>query len=327
MGYNKDSSGNPIYASPIRVPARVAFKRTDNGSELMNIDGEAGGTPTIIWDGEGTYWTPGGTGSATTGSKHTGTYGWDTGSTIKDNTTYWDYGSDQDISAYATLTFWMQPKAFPTDSEFQIFWKTNAGVVHGSTLQVEDYVSNMDLDVWQQVTIPIEDFNLVSNVAELWFKYTKKDGQQFWFDELSLNTSGGGGPFTFRVEAPEGYIYHTSVIVLLIAGTSSGWDHDVFGSLSSALANGLLLRQRRLSTSETLWSINAKDNIELFGLYHPQDDVTFADSILLLGFMVKPSKDSILITDDDVLEYVVRDDLSSLNTTRAFVHGGKEAVS
>ncbi len=64
--------------------------------------------------------------------------------------------------------------------------------------------------------------------------------------------------------------------------------------------------------------------MELFGRYHPQDDIEFADGTLLVGFMVKPGKASIAVTDDDVLEFVVRDDLSALSAARAFAHFGTE---
>jgi hypothetical protein len=116
------------------------------------------------------------------------------------------------------------------------------------------------------------------------------------------------------------------MLVVLLGGASSGWDSDTFANVTT-LTNGLLLRHRRISDGEVLWSFNSKDNVDLFGRYHPQDDIEFADGTLLVGFMVKPGSSSVVVTDDEVLEFVVRDDLSGLVSARAFVHYGVEVVS
>ena len=327
MGYNKDASGNAIGASPLWTLGRNSFKRQDDASEQMNVNGLAAGTPVVIWDGEGTYWTASDQGSKETYAKYDGTYGWDSSPTSLGQDSKFDSGLNQDITQYGTLTFWMQPKAYPVDSDLQLIWKTTGGIKKGNVLSVEDYVTNMDLDVWQQVSVPIADFDLNDDVAKILFKYAGKGGQQFWYDDIKLNTSAGGGPYIYQMSAPANTIYHMSMCVLILAGPSSGWDSDVFASLANALDNGMLLRHRKLSVSEVLWSLNCKDNADLFGLYHPQDDVTFADSILLMGFMVKSGSASVEITDDDVLEFVVRDDLRNLSQARAYAHYGIEVVS
>jgi hypothetical protein len=209
----------------------------------------------------------------------------------------------------------------------QILWKASGGTTKGNVLNVGDYVTNFDLDAWQKVTIPISDFALPSDVARLQFKYASKGGQQFWFDDIELNSAGGGGPFTYQVAAPAGEKWHATMVVVLLSGLETGWDSTGFGS-GASLTNGLLLRQRRISTGEVLWTLNAKDNLDLFGRYHPQESFSFADDELLVGFMVKPGKvASIAITDDDVLEYVLRDDLSSLSNGRAFCHYGVEEIA
>lgn len=325
MGYKQSADGSPIYAGPQWVLGQSRFLRTDDGSALMNVNGTAAGTPVVVWNGESTYWTPGDQGSATAESAKSGSYGWDSGSTSLGQDTKFDGGDNQDITAYDTLSFWMQPKAYPAGSDLRVLWKTAAGTTKGNVLSVEDYVTNMDLDVWQRVEIPITDFALPDLVDKILFKYANHGGQQFWFDDIELNTSAGGGPYTFRVAAPEGQRYQMSMAVLVISGAASGWDDDTFANIS-ALANGLLFRQRRLSTGETLWAINSKDNIDLFGRFHPQDDITFANGVLLVGFMIKPGKASVVVSDDDVLEWVVRDDLSGLSKARSYAHYGVEVL-
>lgn len=327
MGHNKDASGNPISSPPARVLGQQAFLRTDDGSAAMNVNGLAAGTPVVIWDGEGSHWTPGDQGSSETYAKYSGANGWDSSPTTLGQDTKFDGGDNQDITAYDTLSFWMQPKAYPVDSDLQLLWKTEGGTTKGNVLSVEDYVTNMDLDIWQQVTVPIADFALPADVDKLLFKYANKGGQQFWFDDIKLTPSGAGGPYVFQVAAPVDTVRHVSMTVLVLAGASSGWDHDVFAALANGLDAGLLYRQRRLSTSEVLWSLNSKDNIDLFGRFHPQDEMVFADGVRLIGFMIKPGKASVEVTDDDVLEFVVRDDLGDLSKARAWAHYGVESAS
>lgn len=327
MGYLKTADGVPIHAQRNLVLGQLPFTRTDDGTALLNVNGSAAGTPVPIWDGEGSYWTPGDQGSSETYAAKTGTYGWDSSPTTLGQDTKFDGGDNQDITLYDTLSFWMQPKVYPSGSDLQVLWKTSGGPTKGNVLSVEDYVTNMDLDVWQQVEIPIDDFALPVDVDKVLFKYASKGGQQFWFDDVKLNTSAGGGPYVFRVEPPDATErYHMSMASLILAAPSADWNHTAFANIAGGLANGLLFRQRRLSTAEVLWSINSKDNIDLFGRYHPQDSTTFADDVLLLGFMIKPGKASVVITDDDVIEFVVRDNLSTINQARAFAHFGVEEV-
>lgn len=300
------------------------FLRVDDGLEVMNVNGLAAGSPVVIWNGEATYWTPGDQGSEESYAAHSGTNGWDSSPTSLGQDTKFDHGDNMDITQYGTLSFWMQPKAYPEGAALQVLWKTAGGLTKGNVLSVEDYVTNMDLDVWQKVTIPIEDFALPVDVDKVMFKYASHGGQQFWFDDIELTASAGGGPHTYRVAAPDATErYHLTMAVLILAGVSDGWNSDAFVNIV-ALDNGLLFRQRRISTAEILWSLNSRDNADLFGRFHPQDDIIFADDVMMMGFMLKPGNASVTITDDDVLEFVVRDNLTMISQVRAFAHYGIE---
>jgi hypothetical protein len=300
----------------------------------MNVDGDPGGTPVNLWNGTGASdtgadWTSGGTGSeqaaADAGS---GTNGWDTGVTAQNDTTTFDNGSAVDVDGtYSALEFMLNPQAFPVDSRLSIGFLDASNDLVGNWRRVENYTTDMDLGVWQQVSIPIEDFGLTEDVQKLRFRYRITAGQRHYFDDIKLVPPGSGGPYQFRVAAPDANTrLHVSMLSLIVSGPSAGWNNDGFANIS-ALDKGLILRHRRLSDGEVLWKINSKNNIDLFGRYHPQDDITFADSVLMVGFMIKPGTASIIITDDEVLEFVVRDDLSSLTSARAFAHYGVEVAS
>ena len=333
MGYKQAADGTQIFATRELQLGQAQFLRTDSGTAEMNIDGRATGTPAVMWNGTGIGDTGGdwtvdsGIGSEQAAAMHAGTNGWDTGVAALNDDTRFNQGSDSDVAGtQAELTFWMQPKAFPPGARLKVQWQNLANTVIGADLNINDYVTDMDLDVWQKVSIPIVDFALTADMAKVRFRYRQAAGQHFWFDDVEL-VPNGGGPYRFRVEAPDAVTrHHLSMMVLVIAAPSSGWNASSFANLAG-LVNGVIIRQRRISTSETLWSINSKNNVDLFGRFHPQDDITFADGDLLMGFMLKPGSASVVITDDDVLDVVIRDDLSTLSEMRAYAHFGTEVVT
>lgn len=328
----KAADGTPIFAARALRLGRESFKRTDDGTESMNVDGRAGGAPTVLWNGTGAGdtggdWTAGGVGSETAGSAHSGTNGWDTGIAGADVNTVFDGGSMQDIGgSYDSLTFWLQPKAYPGGSRLRVSFLDSSNTRIGDALRVDDYTSNMDPDVWQQVSIPLADFSLTGNVQKLRFSYRNVAGQHHWLDDIELIPANGAGPFRFRLAPPSGEQWVMSMAVLKISGPQSGWDDDAFASVAGPLTNGLLFRQRRISTGEILWKFNTKDNDELGGYYHPQDDILWANGVRTLGFMVRPGKATVTVTDDDVLEFVVRDNLSGVTKMRAYLHYGVEVL-
>jgi hypothetical protein len=334
MGYQTDLLGNRIVAERELQLGQARFLRTDDGSAPMNIDGTPAGAATIIWNGTGAGdtggdWTASGTGSETAGAMHAGTNGWDSGVAGKDATTVFDSGSMQDIDgSYQTLEFWMNPQAFPGGSFLSLQWLNNVDGNVGSRLDVNSYVTDFDIGVWQQVIIPIADFGLPGNAQKLRFQYRKVAGQHFYLDDIDLLAAGGGGgPYIFEVAAPDANTqYHITMLTVMIVGTASGWDDDTFGNIAG-LTHGLLFRHQDLSVPETIVSLNSKDNIDLFGRYHPQDVVDFAVD-RMVGFMLKPGKRAALtVTDQKVLQLLVRDDLTGLSNMRAFAHFGIEAAT
>jgi hypothetical protein len=329
----RSGDGTLNVAQQILTLGQSPFLQVGDGSEQLNVNGLSAGSPVAAWNGTGIGdtggdWTPSGQGSETAASMHSGTNGWDTGVTSGNNLTKFDSGADQDIvGTYDTLSFWMQPKAYPAGANLKIRWKTNGGGnAGGAELSISDYVTDFDIDVYQQVTIPIADFGLTGDVDKIQFKFSSQGGQHFWFDDIELNTSAGAGPYTYRVQAPAGEVWHVSMLVIMLSGPSADWDIGNFANISG-LTNGLLIRGRSLSTGEVSWALNSKDNLDLFGRFHPQDDIAFSDGTLLVGFMVKPGLASIVVSDDEVVEILVRDNLEGLAGARAFAHYGLEIVT
>ena len=301
----------------------------------MAVDGRALGTPVVVWNGTGAGdtggdWTRDGEGTETAGAAHSGTNGLDAGAMSSGDQVLFDNGTMIDVDGtYSELSFWINPQAYPLNSAFRVMWLDDSNVRIGNTVLVDDYVTNMDTGTWQQVAIPISDFNLTGNVRKLRFRFQSEDGQDFHIDDVELSPPGAGGPYLYRVEAPSVNVrFHISMLVLMIAEDETGWDDNKFANIT-ALTKGLILRQRDLDLEEDdiIWKLNSKDNVDLFGRYHPQESFTFNNGKLLVGFMVKPGKASIIVTNKQILEFMVRDNLSTISNIRAYAHYGVEVIS
>lgn len=334
MDCNLLSDGTQVVSQRKLEFGQEKFLEVIDGYEEMAINGAPNGVAEIIWNGTGGSdtggdWTHTGQGTEESYANYSGTNGLDSGVCLKDQTSVFEYGENTSIdSNYDQISFWMQPKAYPKGSELTVSWQTQADVTIGNVLNISSYVSNFDFDIWQKVTIPIVDFNLnETQVAKVTLTYAGKDGQHFYFDDIELHNTSASGPFVFRM-ASDGYTYSVSAVRLYIATNNAEWTSGAFGNIEGGLENGLLLRYYNTVTSKTLWSINFKNNIDLYGRMVSINNVDFFDDEHIETFVLTPTptSESIEITSNMALDIVVRDNLSDLNSLRAFVQYGKEVI-
>lgn len=328
MGFKKSSDGSPIYSTPQWQFGQIPLTRDDIGTELMNINGTTSGTAVIVWNGTGGGdtggdWTRTGIGAENAAAAKSGTNGLNTQLTTTGDTCVFDNGSMIDVNGnYQALQFWLRPKETPTGSQFRIFWRDSSNDRVGDAVKITDYVDNLDIDVWQLVTIPIADFGLDGNVQKLVFRFVLVDDQRYNFDDIELYPSGG--PYRFQALAPANTTYHVKKIALVFTVDTSSWTKDYFLSISGGLSKGLIIRHRDLSIPEVLWAINIKDNFTMFSRLDSCHSVPYASSINQYKMVLSPEPASVKITSTLAIEAVVRDDLSTLNALRAFVQYGEE---
>jgi hypothetical protein len=333
MALAKGPNGETLVHERELVLGVEPFTRTDDGSELLNVNGVALGAPVVLWNGTGvsdtgTDWTLTGTGTEQAAANHSGTNGLDTGVALLNDETVFDNGSMIDVATlYDQVDIWVNPQAFPAGSRLQVRWQDDLGANLGNQLRIDQYAPNMDAGVYQKISIPIADFGLTGNVQKLRIRYGNTAGQHYFFDDIELISASAGGPYRFRMEAPDANtVYHLSMAVLMITAPDTGWTSTAFADIVGGLSQGIIMRHRKKSLGEVLWKFVTKNNHQLFGQYHPQESFVFSDNQLLVGFMVKPGRANVRITNDDVLEFVVRDDLSTIPEIRAYCHYGVEII-
>jgi hypothetical protein len=295
------------------------FENIVGGGESMKVDGSAGTIDENVWDGEGSFWADPTVGSKTAGAARTGSFGWDSGVTALNAEVKFTRSPAFQPSS-DSIEGWINLQAMPPGVEIQGRWEL-ANVAKGNGVLITDYLSSGDLDLWQHFSIPIADFNLpAENVDEFRIRTRQVAGAHYYLDDLTLNSGSGGK--TFRI-APEGQAkWIVGSVTLILVAPDTGWNSDAFCNIAGGLANGLTLRHRDLAGSTNFWRSVCKKNIELFGKFHPVVDTAYNDSTRQISFVLEPDPATVVLTSNDVLEFLVKDDLTALTNIRAYAHVG-----
>lgn len=184
----------------------------------LNQDVGPGGTPLGIHNGtDNAYWT----GSNVTGSSVTfnstarprqGTQSvYVNGPNVND---VWQFakGSDQSLANYVSVTMWINVdrRWAGNGAENVAFygWDTGTSSQVGDSVNLEDYFVQNNNDVWQQLTIPLSDMNLVGQTIDAFrMEYTVaiNTSPEFFIDDFQLEETGA--PIVFTVEPTGTEIY------------------------------------------------------------------------------------------------------------------------
>lgn len=337
------TEGQKVYVEqPLWCQRLGVFENIVGGSPLMNVDGSASDeNEYIIWNGTGPLdtggdWTKGGTVDSaieTTEAQRPesgGTYGLDL-QTDKNKYLTFINGSTIQPESYANLVIWINTQVHPAGATVPCHWRL-AGVQKGGWCYIGNYIDEWTPGIWKKVEIPITDFGLDpgQTVDELRINFLVKSGQDYWFDDIHLDEAGGAGPQTYRIapdptEEPND-IWHVDYIKLLVVTGQSGWTSTVMFNLGQALESGLLIRLVD-DIEGILWSQNFVTNIDLWGHLTQENLADFADSTRQVVWRLDPDIGRIVLEPTRGLEFVVRDDLSSLVKLRAFCNYGREVTT
>lgn len=310
-----DGQGNPIAAGAQYNAKVLDFieSTTDNVSLAVNA---AADVDENIWDGEGSYWSDPSVGSKVAGAAHTGSYGWDSGTTGLGDEVMWDRGAKYDPPG-DSVEFWIRFTALPSTSQIQARWEDNGTVKGDGVAIIGAYDITRDLNVWQYVSIPMADFNLDGDdVDQFRLRTTIAAGARYDVDEVKLVTNANNRTFQVRPGTSQRWRL-TRVRLVLGAPSGAGWGVHDFGSVLGGLANGLSLRHRNLSGSTNQWRLITRFNYGLWGQYEIVSDVTLGSTRQLVAEF-DPNPSDVIIDNDNPLEYLVRDDLSGLSVAQAY---------
>jgi hypothetical protein len=295
------------------------FADPTTGAESMKVDGSVDNLDEAVWDGESSFWADPTIGTKTAGAARTGSFGWDSGATSQNDEVKFTRSTPFQPSS-DSIEGWINLQALPASVVIQGRWEL-ANSAKGNGIDLMDYLSSQDLGVWQHWSIPIADFNLpAENVDEFRFRTLNAAGADYYLDDIRLVS--GNGNKTFRMAAVGVGEWLLEAVTLILVAADTGWNSNAFCNIAGGLAGGLQLRHRDLAGGVNFWKLVATKNIELFGQFDPVVDTSYNDSTRQVSFVLRPGNASVLVTANDVLEFLVKDDLTSLVNARAFAHVG-----
>jgi hypothetical protein len=132
--------------------------------------------------------------------------------------------------------------------------------------------------------------------------------------DMAIN--GSATNRTFRVEAPAGETWYGYGVGLMLQD-ETGWASDQFGGLT-ALSVGVRMRKRRKSPGEDIWAWILKRNNDLLERMQLHSMTDFNNSQTVAFFRLDAWGDvAFRVTDNEVLDIAIRDDLTGLSKMRA----------
>jgi len=306
------------------------FTNPDYGAD-MNQDALAGGTPEEVHNGtDDALWT--GTQVAgggeidfdSTNQNHT-----DGGSKSVffnrcevDDTAQFAKGSSLDCSGYVALTMYIYvDNNWNTLDSFSIYgYDTGTTSIVGNSVDLQDYFNFETQDVWQKITIPLEDMGLSGETIDaLRINCDAIEGNkpQFYIDDMQFEETGS--PIAFTLKADKGTWLHVTEFTLSLAdeyagtlsdGTMPLIPYDKF--LGVTLAAGI--NYRRVQDQQTKFSQNILSLMEFVQLSGTEVAGYGSDGTnTWLTLRIKHIEPFVLKSEnDDTLSFTIADDLSEL---------------
>jgi hypothetical protein len=241
--------------------------------------------------------------------------------------------SDFDLTNFNFLIVWIYvDKDWKANDNIEIYgWDSGTGATVGDSVALEDYFSWNVFDVWQKISIPLEDMVLTGKTIDaLRVKIVDKEGKspKFYMDDIAfegLSSTAGSGEFL--VEPDIGtwlYVYTVKFFIAddydstLEDASVPNFAYDKILGIS-ALSNGLLFR--RFKDGKVNFAGTMKQLSDL--LQFPGSEIdgyggNTTSSWISVKFSI--TEPFILKSENqDHLSMVISDDLSELSMLRVSV--------
>ena len=242
-----------------KAQSTVFAFNAENGIE-MNKDAAFSGTPQLVHDGTDAV---GWTGSSVSGSRitfdstaqaHSGTKSVYMNRPVVGEVWEFDKGSSFGPTAYVALTLWIYvDNNWATDDETVIYaYDSGSALQIGDQVDLRNYFEFSNFDVWQQLTIPITDFNVSSTAFDtLRMEVLSSQGTRprWYLDDMDWQEAGGA--VVYKIEPPKGKIFTVDKVQLTFIDAYAGtladnsvknlsWDQIL---AETKLTNGITLQR------------------------------------------------------------------------------------
>jgi len=238
------------------------------------------------------------------------------------DTVQFDKGSGLDLTSYSSLTLWIYvDNNWGAIDSFSLFgWDTGTSSIIGSAVNLENYFSYLTQDVWQKISIPLRDMDLVGETIDaLRIACIGIGGvkPKFYIDDIQFEEKGV--PVSFSIEADKGTWLHVNEFAISVANARASTLAD--GTMPNIPYNGLLgetltsgITYKRIQGNDIEFSTTILDLIGLLELAGTEISGQGSDGTnTWLTISVKHQEPLILKAEvEDKLQWTVSEDLTGL---------------
>lgn len=311
------------------------------GSQLAAA-GDVSGTPEKIHNGtDNVLWT----GTALSGmwvfdsttQAKTGTKSVDATGALKNRVAQFERSSSFDVVSHISVTGWIwitkwdfvsvgQPPIDEVLLQFRL-----AGVNVGVSLNISAFIRVELHGTWQKFSIPLADFALATTVVDQ-LTFTQQETPKYFLDDIQIEESGG--PLIYQMLTLPNALHRISEFNVFMAGPAdttllnASMPNVVWNEFcgKSELETGVVLRER-LPSGDFVNQGVLRSHADWMALPNLKYTTGGNDTSLWLSydytFLTTPVIDT---KQNEALQVVISDDLSSLHTFRITMRGTFEFV-
>lgn len=159
------SAGYQLWDSIIEVESSDCILVVWNGTGMSDTDGD---------------WAHSGYGTESAVAKYSGTYGLDATSFTKDLKIYFEDVAPNHIIYQNTLSMYLNIKEWQSNKDIRIYFNM------GGQVDLSDYLKTYNINVWQNILIPLEDFNISLPVNLKKLTFESKGAMGLYLDNINL---------------------------------------------------------------------------------------------------------------------------------------------
>jgi hypothetical protein len=321
--YEFDANSTPAFNPDLGV--QMAVDASFGGTP----DGVHNGTDSVLWTGSqisGTKTTFDSTAQANSGTKSIQTNNANVGNTFQ-----LARASSIDLSGYVAITMYIYVDSdwSIADSVAMVGYDTGTASIVGNAITLETYFNETTFDVWQKVTIPLEDMLLeTSSIDAFRIEQIAKSGKAplYYIDDFQIEETGQSYAFIIEPD-PEEILYVSTLRFTFEDALNTTLASNSMPNLSlnkllnvSSLDNGINIQRRKdgviqFSASFSDLSDFLSSGFDIAGL---ACDGTNTIMALEVNFKAPAKLDS---RDKDNITITISDDLSGLTSLKAFSLG------
>ena len=275
------------------------------------------GTDTVAWTASAI--TGGGFDFASTAQAYAGTKSVDASVSANNDTASFTAPSALNPTGFTLFRFYMYITGWSTEGNKNVtFQWFNAGSPVGLEISVNNYVDTTLLNTWQQVDIPISDFQITSAQFDEIHIKTVDTGRgnppDYYLDNIQIiSNTQGDGVYDFSWNVPYGTMYYlTGLRFTARTSGKTNLDSSEFFGLS-ALTNGIELVYR--NNNQVFAALDAREIFDMLSWGDVETHVEGSTNnvTIIVEFQIPLGHFLMNGTNGDFITVKIRDDLSSMD--------------